>query len=615
MGYPLYIEAERKLRLLFSVIAIMAGILPLVAQEPHCKDTAEHVRLQTRMWEASSQDSPKVVYQACTDFLHHAREDGDQEAMNSSWVCGIMFNLGRMNIQDAYHITQVMKQDVEEHGNSVLGRYYIANMMGHVYNTCGNIPGAEAEFLKSMKYLKGTPYERDNLPFIYIALAHVHLNNDLERTQHWLSEGEKCLKAHQDSWNYYRALADLYAIRAIMNFKQKNLTAFRKNLDKMDEAMKKNKMPQGDIFVPYARIYEQLINGNTEQALAATDSLNNLKEQYLLQCDIYRYIGDNDKAFLIQRELMHKRDSITGIMIAENIASHENEIGLLMEQQKMSRRTFLILVHTVFLAFCVIVLMARNILIRRRSRKRLMAKNIELEEANRKVTAADQMKTDFIRSVSHEIRTPLNIINGFTQVLTNEEYAVGSEERHKIAETVNTSTRQITSLVNKMLALANDSSKDLLKEVEDTDTHAVCLASLDTMPPVDKERIKVEFEDLTNSHGTMIRTHSDSLLQILENMLENSAKFTEEGHIKLTLRNDGRMMWFTVEDTGCGIPEDKISTIFDRFMKVDEFKQGLGLGLAYCHEIAEKLGGELKLDHTSEAGTSFTLRLPLDVSA
>ena len=311
---------------------------------------------------------------------------------------------------------------------------------------------------------------------------------------------------------------------------------------------------------------------------------------------------------------MHKRDSITGIMIAENIDSHEKEISLLMQQQKMSRRMNLILWHTVFLAFCVIVLMARNILIRRRSRKRLMAKNNELEEANRRVTAADRMKSDFIRSVSHEIRTPLNIINGFTQVLTNEENALDPEERHNIADTVNTSTRQITSLVNKMLALANDSTRDLLKEVEDTDAHAVCQAALDTMPPVDQKRIKVEFEDLTNDYGTTIRTNSDSLLQILENMLENSAKCTEEGHIKLTLRNDGRMMWFTVEDTGCGIPEDKISTIFDRFVKVDEFKEGLGLGLAYCHETAEKLGGELTLDHTSETGTSFTLRLPLDVA-
>ena len=565
------------------------------------------------MWEACNQDTPRVVYQACTDFLHHAREDGDLEAANSSWVCGIMYNLGRMNIHDAYHIAQVMKQDMAENHNQELGKYIISNMIGHVYNTCGNIPGAEKEFLTSMEEIKGTPYERDGMPFIYIALAHVHLNNDLDRTQYWLNEGEKYLKANPDSWNYPRAMADVYAIRAIVNFKQKNYTAFRKNLDKMNEVAKKNNLSQGDVFVPYARVYEQVLDGKTEQALAASDSLRNLKEQYLLRCDIYRYIGDYDKAFLIQRELMHKRDSITGIVIAENIDINEKEISLLMEQQKMSRRMNLILWHTVFLALCVIALMTRNILIRRRSRKRLMAKNIELEEANRRVMAADQMKTDFIRSVSHEIRTPLNIINGFTQVLTNEKHTLEPEERHNIAETVNTSTRQITSLVNKMLALANDSTKDLLKEAEATDAHAVCQAALDTMPPVDQERIKVEFEDLTNEHGTIICTHSDSLLQILENMLENSAKFTEEGYIKLTLRNDGRMMWFTVEDTGCGIPEDKISTIFDRFVKVDEFKEGLGLGLAYCHETAEKLGGELTLDHTSEAGTTFTLRLPLTV--
>lgn len=139
-----------------------------------------------------------------------------------------------------------------------------------------------------MEYIKGTPYERNNLPFVYIALAHVHLNNDLDRTQHWLNEGEKYLKANQDSWNYYRALADVYALRAIMNFKQEDWAAFRKNLDKMDEAMRKNSVPQGDIFVPYARIYEQVLDGKTEQALAASDSLRNLKEQYLLQCDIYR---------------------------------------------------------------------------------------------------------------------------------------------------------------------------------------------------------------------------------------------------------------------------------------------------------------------------------------
>ena len=71
-------------------------------------------------------------------------------------------------------------------------------------------------------------------------------------------------------------------------------------------------------------------------------------------------------------------------------------------------------------------------------------------------------------------------------------------------------------------------------------------------------------------------------------------------------------MLFSVEDTGCGIPSDKQGTIFQRWMKVDQFKEGLGLGLAYCWETAQKLNGELTLDQTSEAGTTFTLSLPVE---
>ena len=337
----------------------------------------------------------------------------------------------------------------------------------------------------------------------------------------------------------------------------------------------------------------------------------NRKEQYLLKCDIYHYIGDNRQAFLMQRELMHMRDSITGVMIDENIHQFDEEMALMKSQQKMSRRIYLILIHTVFLAILVIILLVRMILMRRRSRKKLLAKNAELEEANRKVMEADEMKNIFMRSVSHEIRTPLNIINGFTQVLTDEDNALEADERRVIAERISTSTFQITSLVNKMLGLANESTKDLLKEAEDTDALKVCQEALRSMPSIDQEKIKVEFKDLTHGRGTTLCTHSDSLLQMLEELLDNSVKFTTEGFIRLTLRNDGRMMWFTVEDSGCGIPQDKISTIFDRFMKVDEFTEGLGLGLAYCHEIAAKLGGDLRLDRTSDQGTSFTLGLPI----
>ncbi len=610
---PEEMKINHRMRKLFFTVAFMVVVLLSSAQNPVCKDTAEHRRLQTAMWEACSQDSQMVVYDACLAFQKHAKEDGDYSAANTAWICGIMFNLGQMNIQDAYHLVRIMKADIDTIKASEDERYLVPNMMGHVYNTCGNIPGAQKELLEAAKLIKGTRFEPDGLPFIYLALAHSQLNNDVKEALRWGDEALKAAERYPQADNYYRALADAYALEAIASFKQHDYERFSQYITLMEEAEASNEIPSGDLFLPYARIYQTLLDGNTEKALEETEKLMNRKEQYLLKCDIYHYIGDNRKAFLMQRELMHMRDSITGVMIDENVHQFDEEMALMKNQQQMSRRTYLILVHTIFLAILVIILLVLMILMRRRSREKLLAKNAELEEANRKVMEADEMKNIFMRSVSHEIRTPLNIINGFSQVLTDEDNALEADERRVIAERISTSTFQITSLVNKMLGLANESTKDLLKEAEDTDALKVCQEALRSMPSIDQEKIKVEFKDLTHGRGTTLCTHSDSLLQMLEELLENSVKFTTEGFIRLTLRNDGRMMWFTVEDSGCGIPEDKISTIFDRFTKVDEFTEGLGLGLAYCHEIAAKLGGDLRLDRTSDQGSSFTLGLPLRI--
>ena len=556
-----------------------------------------------------------MVFDACQAYLKHAKADDDLLEASTAWVCGIMYSLGRMDISSAYHIAQGLKSDIESGKYADEGRYFISNMMGHIYNTCGNIPGAEAEFLKSAEQIKGTQFERDGETFIYLALAHVHLNNDLAQTLYWLDVTEKELMRHKDSWNFYRCLADVYAIKAIVRFKQKDYAAFRQCIDKMEEAEKLNRMPSGDLFTPYARIYKTLLDKGQEAALAEAEALPNLKEQYLLKCDIYRYIGDNEKAFMTQRELMHKRDSITGVMIAENMENSEEEMALMRKSQKMAKVMNYILFGIAILALLTIVLMTRNILIRRKFNKQLMAKNKELKSAYKQVAAANEMKSEFIRNVSHEVRTPLNIINGFSQVLAEMGPDMGDKERGEVAKTIGHSAYQITSLVNKMLAIANDSTKDLMAQATETDGIAICCKAIENMPVVDAEKVKVKLDNQTNGN-VMLYTNGDSLLLMLSYILENAVKFTEEGHIILKVRTEkqkGRkMMLFSVEDTGCGIPSDKVGTIFQRWVKVDEFTEGLGLGLAYCWESAQKLGGALTLDQTSEAGTTFTLSLPVE---
>lgn len=610
---PEEMKINHRARMLFSVIVVVMGVLPLSAQTPQCKDTAEHRRLQTEMWAAAAGNDPEKVYQAAVKFQNHADDEGDYEGHYNAWMCGVAFNLDRMNISDAYHIAAVLKEDLKSGKGGQEEQYMGPMMMGQVYNVCGNVSGAVNELKEAIRLVKGTRYEESTLISLYMAMAHLLLTSDLDLSLQWVDKGIQVLNEHQQWPVFQKRLGGAYAMKSIICFKKGDYENCRYWYDKAKKAHGGEPEGYTGIFMSYAEIYHLAIDGHLQDALKTTDSIQSLKERYLIKCDLYRFDGEMEKAFDTQHQLLLLNDSIKGTMMAENISQMEHEKQLMTDQQKMSRKIYLILVHTVFLAFLVIVLMARNILLRRRSRKRLLAKNQELKEANRKVMAADEMKTDFMRSVSHEIRTPLNIINGFTQVLTSEENFFEPEERHHIAETIGSSTRQITSLVNKMLALVNQNTKDLLKEAEDTDALDICHKALQEMLPVDADRIKVKLDDQTHGKGTTLFTHSDSLLQMLGEMLENSVKFTKEGSISLTLSNDGRMMCFTVEDTGCGIPQDKISTIFDRFMKVDEFSEGLGLGLAYCHETAERLGGELRLDRTSEEGTSFTLRLPLEV--
>ena len=121
----------------------------------------------------------------------------------------------------------------------------------------------------------------------------------------------------------------------------------------------------------------------------------------------------------------------------------------------------------------------------------------------------------------------------------------------------------------------------------------------------------MSFDDQTHGKGTVLCTNSDCLLQMLVNLLENSVKFTEKGDIRLTLRNDGQRMWFTVEDTGCGIPEDKVGSIFERFVKLDEYIPGTGLGLSVAKSHTLSLNGTIGVESQVGEGSMFWVELPL----
>ena len=236
----------------------------------------------------------------------------------------------------------------------------------------------------------------------------------------------------------------------------------------------------------------------------------------------------------------------------------------------------------------------------------------EMEKAYQRVLESDKMKTAFIKNISHEVRTPLNIISGYAQVIADPDYDVSPYERHRIAETVMDNTHRITKMVDEVLEMSlNETSGEEYKltSVPCNDLLRRLLSDFQkTLPPT---KTQFRFETSVDDDFTF-DTNEGVLRRIINPLLENAEKNTEAGVVTLRCSTDSAHLLLQVEDTGCGIPANEAEHIFERFVKLDTFKVGVGLGLPLSRTMANRLGGTVRLD-TSYAGPGarFEVEIPI----
>ena len=253
--------------------------------------------------------------------------------------------------------------------------------------------------------------------------------------------------------------------------------------------------------------------------------------------------------------------------------------------------------------------------------------NKQLEIARRRAEEASRMKTNFIQQISHEIRTPLNILNGFTQILTTPGMELDPAMQQEVTQGIDDNTNRITSLVNKMLELADANSSAELERTDDVPAVQIAAQAADESGITVASHLTFDLDMGEGTEMAMIHTNLQQSTRALSLLLDNARKFTrpaeaaigagaevKQGKVVLGLRMDEQKLTFIVEDNGIGVPAEESEHIFEEFVQLDEYYDGTGIGLTVARSIARRLGGDIILDTTynnAEGGARFVMTLPL----
>ena len=236
-------------------------------------------------------------------------------------------------------------------------------------------------------------------------------------------------------------------------------------------------------------------------------------------------------------------------------------------------------------------------------------KQVELEliQAKEKAEESDRLKSAFLANMSHEIRTPLNAIVGFSSLLAETDEA---ELRHVYMSIVQENNELLLNLISDILDISKIEAGMIDLVMGRVDVPQLCREVIATFSHKKRDSaVELRFDE--NSPQIVIDADKNRIMQVLSNFLTNALKFTTKGSITLSYSlEDESQVRFCVTDTGKGIPDEQKHEIFNRFVKLDSFVQGAGLGLSICQSLVNRMGGKIGVESREGEGSCFWFTHP-----
>lgn len=243
----------------------------------------------------------------------------------------------------------------------------------------------------------------------------------------------------------------------------------------------------------------------------------------------------------------------------------------------------------------------------------------QLEEKTRMARDADRLKSEFLSNMSHELRTPLNALLGMTRLLSTGTPGEINEKQRGYLNVIEKSGTSLLELMNDILDLSRIESGVMEIDRQEISLKGFItnIAATVSLPVKEKNLILT----LDIEEGLSFYSDADKLDHIISNLLENAVKFTEEGEICISAKEqkfeERDMVAISVRDTGTGIPKDALTYIFEPFRQVDgsitRKHRGTGLGLSICKKLVNLLNGEIDVISEPGKGSTFTVTIPKDI--
>lgn len=556
----------------------------------------------------------------------YARSVGNAELYYWAWAARLV---NYYIIQGEYNIAlleaeKMLQEAKGEKKQGSLAECYYA--LANVYTAKGLVKKSQEFMLKEIDIFENANVFRYNISCQYSDAAKIYIDlGEAEKAPELL---KKALKTSRST--YHEVTAKLVYVSLYLA--QGDTAAARKALEECrqmymgEPSMKRHIHYLYDVEIDYNwRV------GNYNKALSVLDERetelrkkNNLTTLMALRktkADILWDMNRKEEAaglyrdFLLeQKKEKERNEEITTSEFATMLNLQQlnaEKVRLEKTSQKKQLQNTRTILFSVLGLLCIVVIFLWQQ--RKLNAKLHRAKN-KLDEQNRTLIKAEEelrkakevaeqsnwLKTMFIQNMSHEIRTPLNSIVGFSGVLV--DMLDEKEDIGQYVALIESNSKLLLKLVGDILDISILDSEVEIKH-NAVDVNACCQASIDAAGASFDPGVRLIFEPACDE--LIINSNYNYIVQVLDNLLGNASKFTHEGSVTLAyeVKKEENQLIFTVTDTGIGIPVEEQERVFERFVKLDNFSQGAGLGLSICRIVAERLGGYLRIDKGYTQGT------------